>query len=196
MHLPLFRRLVTMAPSLCRAAFALVILASADGCTPKSSSSTASTDAATGASSAAPAATGKRAAVPADVCALLSAADVGAILGEKVEARPVPGGGCQYPGGTRASLYPTISIAEDFAGAGGIEGARTGGAAATGGVATPLTVGGAPGYVVTGARMGSTTTQAAVAIHGLLATVTLAGGEKTGNEKIAASILKLAIAKL
>jgi len=176
-----------------RSSLAIAVLASGGACTPKSSTSTSSTDAST---RAAPASAGKRAAVPADVCALLSAADVGAILGEKVEAKPVPGGGCQFPGGTRASLYPTVSVAEDFAGAGGIEGAKTGAQVVTGGVASPLTVGGATGYVVTGPRMGSTMTQAAVPLHGLLVTLTLAGGEKASNEKIAASILKLAVAKL
>jgi hypothetical protein len=147
--------------------------------------------AATGA--AAPA--GKRAAVPADVCKLLSAADVSAILGEKVEPKAVPGGGCQFPGGTAKSLYPTISVQEDTPGAGGIDGAKAGAQATTGGTASPLTVGGASGYVVTG-RLGSTATQAAVAKNGLIVTVTVSGGAKAGNEKVVTDILKLVVAKI
>ena len=95
-----------------------------------------------------------------------------------------------------ASLYPTVSVAEDFAGAGGIEGAKAGAQATVSAVATPLTVGGASGYVVTGKMMNSTSTQAAVAHKGLLVTVTMSGGEKARNEKIAADLLKLTLAKL
>ena len=137
-----------------------------------------------------------RASVPGDVCALLSAAAVGAILGETVEAKAVPGGGCQFAGGTRKSLYPTISIAEDVAGAGGIKGAKSGAQAVTGGVASPLGVGGVTGYVVTGKMGGSVASQAAVSIHGLLVTATVSGGEKESNEKVLAEILKLAVVKL
>lgn len=162
-------------------------------CKPKDGTSTVA-DAAAGPTNAA--SSGKRAAVPADVCKLVSAADVGAVLGEKVEAKDVPGGGCQFAGGTRKSLYPTLSVAEDFAGAGGIEGAKAGAQATVGGVATPLTVSGASGYVVTGKVATSVSTQAAVAWKGLLVTVTLSGGEKASNEKIAAEIVKLTLAKL
>lgn len=145
----------------------------------------ASSGAAAAASGAAP--TGKRAA--ADVCKLLSAADVRAILGEKVEPKDVPRG-------TRKSLYPLITVLEDTPGAGGIEGAKTGAKAATGGTPAPLTVSGASGFVVTGQLMGSTSTQGAVAKNGLIVSVTVAGGEKAGNEKVVADILKLTLAKL
>ena len=144
------------------------------------------------ATTAAPAGKG---AVPVDVCKLLSAADVSAILGEKVEPKAVPGGGCQFPGGTAKSLYPLITVLEDTPGAGGIDGAKAGAQAATGGTAAPLTVGGVSGFVVTG-RMGGTATQAAVAKKGLIVSVTVSGGEKVGNEKVVAEILKLTLAKL
>ncbi len=147
---------------------------------------------ATAKATAAPAGKG---AVPADVCKLLSAADVSAILGEKVEPKAVPGGGCQFPGGTAKSLYPLITVLEDTPGAGGIDGAKAGAQAATGGTAAPLTVSGVPGFVVTG-RMGGTATQAAVAKKGLIVSVTVSGGEKAGNEKVVSEILKLTLAKL
>lgn len=177
-----------------RIAFALLLLTSFVGCKPKEGTTTASGDASTTSAAAAPA--GKRAAVPANVCALFSVADIGALLGEKVEAKDVPGGGCQFAGGTAKSLYPTVSVAEDVAGAGGIEGAKTGAQGAVGAVATPLSAGGATGYVVTGKMMTATSTQAAVAFKGLLVSVTMSGGEKAGNEKIAAEIVKLTLAKL
>lgn len=171
----------------------LVIVLFSAACTPKDSASGAD------ASSGAPAtkgAAGKGAAVPADVCALFNIADVEALLGEKVEAKPVPGGGCQFAGGARTSLYPTVSVAEDFAGAGGIEGAKTGAQATTGGTASPLSIGGANGYVVTGQKMGSSMSQAAVAHRGLLVTATASGGEKAGTEKAVTGLVKLALAKL
>ncbi len=177
-----------------RSAFTLVTITAIEGCKPKDETTTTSTGASATSTGGAPAV--KRAAVPADVCSLLSAADVGVVLGEKVESKEVPGGGCQFPGGTRKSLYPTVSVAEDVAGAGGIEGAKTGAQGTVGGVTSPLTVNGASGYVVTGKIMNSTSTQAAVATKGLIVTVTLAGGEKATNEKIAADILKLALVKL
>jgi hypothetical protein len=139
---------------------------------------------------------GKRAAAPADVCKLLSVTDVGAILGEKVEAKQAPGGGCQFAGGTRQSLYPLVTVTEDFAGAGGIDGSKSGAQATTGAVATPLTVGGASGYVVTGKLLGSTSTQGAVATRGLLVSVTLAGGEKASNEKVVTKLLELTLPKI
>lgn len=172
-----------------------VAMLSTLACTPKDSASGATTDASTSAPKGATAA--KSAAVPANVCALFKVAEVEALLGEKVEAKDVPGGGCQFAGGTRTSLYPTVSIAEDFAGAGGIEGAKTGAQAAAGGTATPLTVGGATGFVVTGQRMaGATITQAGVAHRGLLVTVTMSGGEKAKNEKVASKLLEMALPKL
>jgi hypothetical protein len=174
-------------------AVAITLVASASGCKPKDQSPS-NADASTASASAASA--GKRAAVPADVCKLLSAADVGAVLGEKVEAKEAPGGGCQFPGGTRKSLYPLVTVQEDFAGAGGIEGAKTGAQLTTRGTATPLVVAGASGYVVTGQVMGSTSTQAAVATRGLIASVTVSGGEKATNEKVVVKILELTLAKL
>lgn len=175
-------------------ALAVAVL-STIACTPKDSASGSSADAST--STKTTGAATKSAAVPANVCALFNVAEVEALLGEKVEAKDVPGGGCQFAGGTRTSLYPTVSIAEDFAGAGGIEGAKTGAQAAAGGTATPLTVGGASGFVVTGQRMaGKTMTQAGVAHRGLLVSVTMAGGEKAKNEKVGTELLKMALAKL
>lgn len=173
----------------------LAIVLFSFACTPKDAPSGSNVDASSGAPVTKGAAA-KGAAVPADVCALFNVADVEALLGEKVEAKQVPGGGCQFAGGSRTSLYPTVSVAEDFAGAGGIEGAKTGAQATTGGTASPLSVGGANGYVVTGQKMGSSMSQAAVAHRGLLVTVTASGGEKAGTEKAVTGLVKLALAKL
>ncbi|CAN5627007.1 hypothetical protein BH09MYX1_BH09MYX1_37410 [soil metagenome] len=177
-----------------------VAIAIASGCKDKETSGSAATigsaTSATSGSGALAAPAAKHADVPGDVCKLLSVAEVGAILGETVEAKPVPGGGCQFAGGTRKSLYPTFTVQEDVPGAGGIEGAKTGAQAVTAGTATSLSVGGVSGYVVTGQTMGATATQAAVAKSGLIVSVTMSGGEKANNEKIATQLLALILPKL
>lgn len=133
--------------------------------------------------------------VPDDVCALASADEVGAILGETVEAQDVPGGGCQYPGETRESLYPTISVAEDVDGAGGIAGAQSGAEMTLGSTAEAITVNGFDGYVISGSLGESTSTvsQGAVAVNGLLVTVSLSGGEAASNAAIITQLLELTV---
>ncbi|MDP1805161.1 MAG: hypothetical protein Q8K72_08355, partial [Acidimicrobiales bacterium] len=134
--------------------------------------------------------------VPEDICALVSGEAVGAVLGETVEARDVPGGGCQYAGGTAASLYPTITVAEDADGAGGIDGARAGAEGAVSGTAEDLTVQSHDGYVVTGAVMGSTSSQGALAVDGLIVTVSVAGGEAASNAAAITELLDLTVTAL
>ncbi len=181
-----------------RLVLGLTLAAGATACKGSSDATSAaggSGTAVAGSNAAKPAAA-KAVAVPADVCSLLPAAAVSKILGETVEGRAVPGGGCQFPGGTAASLYPTVSIALDSPGAGGIDGAKAGAQATLGSTATPFTTGDAGGYLITGTAMGSTSTQGAVATRGLIVTVSVAGGAKATNEPIVGELLKLAVAGL
>jgi hypothetical protein len=136
--------------------------------------------------------------VPEDICALVTADEVGAVLGETVEAKDVPGGGCQYAGGTSASLYPTISIAEDVAGAGGIEGAQSGAEMTLNTTGEAITVGGFDGYVVSGSLGSSTSTQTqgAVSANGLIVTITMSGGDAAANAPIVTQLLELTLAAI
>lgn len=128
---------------------------------------------------------GERAEVPDDVCALVTAEQVAAVTGEAgVIAEDVPGGGCRYPGeDVRNTVAPTISIAEDVAGAGGITAAQMGAEAALGGTAEAITVDGAPGYLISGEVMGFSSTQAAVAHDGLIITVGVNGSDPANAQR-------------
>jgi len=48
--------------------------------------------------------------IPADVCDIVAASDVGAILGETVVAEPGPLGSCSYDSESRTSLSPQIYL--------------------------------------------------------------------------------------
>lgn len=139
---------------------------------------------------------GEAGSVPEDLCALVSAEDVGAVLGETVQAQMTPSGDCQYPGGSATSLYPLISVQQDIGGAGGIEGVQSAAEAALGGTAEPLSVAGGEGFVVNGSSGVSTVSQGAVAAGGFIVSVSLSGGDPAGNTDIIGQLVELTISAL
>jgi len=132
-------------------------------------------------------------AVPEDLCVLISAEDVGAVLGEPVRAEPAAYG-CSYLGDVRESVYPLITAQEDVEGAGGIAAAQTGAELTVSGTGESLTVDGNPGYVVHGSFGAGTVSQGGVAVNGLIVTVTLSGGEPVANNATVIALLELAAA--
>ena len=130
---------------------------------------------------------------PEDLCLVVTADDIAPITGEAgVSARTDPFG-CTYSGeDVRNSVYPTVSVQENFDGADGLEGAKSGAQSVSGGTATDIEIDGNPGFVVVGNAMGSPSTAAVVEYRGLLVSANLSGD----NAAMAEQILTTVIVKL
>lgn len=127
---------------------------------------------------------------PEDLCLVVTADDIAPITGEAgVSARTDPFG-CTYSGeDVRNSVYPTVSVQENFDGAGGLEGAKAGAQAASGGTATDIEVDGNAGFVVVGSALGSPNTAAVVEYRGLLVSTNLSGDNAAMAEQILATVI-------
>jgi hypothetical protein len=127
---------------------------------------------------------GDAASIPDDVCALLSADEVGAVLGETVEAQPAPQGGCSYNGESRESLYPNIYL-EDAA-----DSDITG-------VGDPISVDGHDGFIRdSGAATGASVFEGVLVVDDILVRVVVNSDDMAGQRGTVIKLLELTASKL
>jgi hypothetical protein len=127
---------------------------------------------------------GEAATIPDDVCALVSAAEVGAILGETVDPQPAPQGGCTYNGESRDSLYPNIYL-EDAA-----DSDITG-------VGDPISVDGHDGFIRdSGAATGASVFEGVLVVDDILVRVVVNSDDLAGDRATVIELLKLTASEL
>lgn len=138
-----------------------------------------------------------------DLCPLITAADMSALLGYEVAFKRDPSNGCSYDSvKADARTEPSVGIASILLvdGAGDFAGTKSGATAAAQGVAVDLPGVGDMAFTVTsGEAAGFNIGQAIALVGGQVITVSVTGGGEAGRAKLAPTateVLKLAVSKV
>lgn len=132
------------------------------------------------------------------ICAVLSEAEVGAVLGGTITGSAIPGGGCSFSQDNPDSPAATVSDVAFAEMTGGMDGAKANATSAVEGDPEDLTGIGTAAFVVTGTSFGGTDLQGAGAVRvgDRLIIVQLAQSKGLSRAKVRAlvvNLLKLAV---
>jgi len=140
---------------------------------------------------------GGSAVVPEDLCALVSAEDVSAVVAETVAiGEAAEAGACIYQAGSTEDLVVSLGLVAE-GDIGGLEGARSQLEETVGATSVPVTVIDNEGFVASGTLSGRPFSSGAAALdNGLLVIVTLGNGDPVRHTEQITQLLELTIGAL
>lgn len=130
--------------------------------------------------------------MPEDLCAVVSAEEVSAVVAETVAiGEEAELGSCIYQAGSTEDLVVALGLVTQGE-AGGLEGARSQVEQTVGAPSVPVTVSGNEGFVASGTLSGRPFSSGAIALDfGLLVVVTLANGDPERQTDLVTQLLEL-----